>query len=236
MSRVGTDLVSGGFYVTRGVEPGASFDSASLPREILSLSPCVAAFLPDIWAFEWASNPVVEGEASLRAFGLPLELRSTIEQRVREAHARRRLGWASVWYDRDAAREFVESLGPNGESLVVIELAVPGEFVEKLFEELTPSAGQSIPGLLERLRRRSAPDSTGVDLGWELLAAEYGCHLHSWACNGLIARAEAELGIRTGAHGLLRTEADARAVCAWIDANELGEPLPWFPGLARRIE
>ncbi|MCK6446456.1 MAG: hypothetical protein L6Q99_08710 [Planctomycetes bacterium] len=236
MSARDIDLVSGGFFVTCSVQPKPWHDCQWLPREILSLSSCVAPFLPDLWAFEWASHPEVHGEAGLRAFGLPLELRSTIERRVRDAYARGRLGGSSVWYERAAAQEFVESLGEHGKRLVVLELAVLGDFVDTLLAELTPNAGQSIPGLIEQLRRRAAPDPVGIDRGWEALGVDYGCEMHSWACNGLIARADTELGIRTGAHGLLRCEADARAVVAWIEANELGEPVLWFPGLLRSIE
>ncbi|MCE9594301.1 MAG: hypothetical protein K8S98_08905 [Planctomycetes bacterium] len=235
MSTARADLVSGGFYVTRCVQPPVAFESASSSQGILSLSPCLAEFLPDVWAFESASDPVAQGEAALRAFGLPLELRSAVERRVRDAHSRGRLGWSTVWQDREAAREFVESLGRHGTNLIVIELAVPADFAAQVLEEFRPSAEQSVPGFLECLRRGVAPDSTGIDLGWELLGVEYGCNLHSWACNGLVARAGEQLGIRTGAFGLICTEADARAVCAWIEAGELGEPVPWFPGLLRRI-
>jgi len=102
--------------------------------------------------------------------------------------------------------------------------------VEEFLSEFEP-ARQTWPGIFgipDVIRRREAPDPTGQLIGFDVLGIAYG-EFHSWFCHSLEEPIAAELGIRTGAYGLLPTWSEANARAEYASRLEVGaEPVPWY--------
>jgi hypothetical protein len=206
-----------------------------LPDRLLTLSPCLTQFLPDSWAFDWASFADSERVAALAKLGLTAELLPLIRRSVDAAFAAGELGWPNVWQSVRAAQALLATPGIADRDFLLVELGIPEDFVATLLADLAPAPGEGDSGLYARLKTASPVHQSGVPLGWELLGVETGGACHSWLCNSIQDDAARSLGIRPGSLGLLPSEEDARAVHSLI-ANGLGvEPVPWFPGRLSQI-
>lgn len=232
-----TDLVSAGFYVTRVLRrPDGLAKQAALPEWLITLSSCLTEFLPDTWALQWSSSSQAERVEAIEKLGVDSDSLDALVSFATEAFNRGELGWPCVWQSLAAARAVKANFAETNSTLVILELGVPRDYAEKLLVELAPKLGEGTSGLCLRLESRSRLADSGVPIGWEPLGVERGGSYHSWLCNGLQDHGLAQLGIAPGAFGLLPTERDARALVALIENGLGAEPVPWFPGVLRRLE
>ena len=227
-------LISGGFYVTRLLQKPDGLGDL-LPDRLLTLSACLTQFLPDSWAFDWASDSDAERRTALGALGLAVELLPVIADAVNAALSAGDLGWPNVWHSARAAQKLLDKLSLASRDLMVIELAVPEDLVAPLCSAIAPAPGEGDPGLFTRLKHAAPPLEFAVPLGWELLGAERGASLHSWLCNSIQDDAFGRLGIAPGPFGLLHSDQEARQVLGLIATGIGAEPVPWFAGRLSRI-
>lgn len=224
------DLISAGFYLVRPC-PRPEWQGASLlPSTIITLSECLTAVFPDVWAYTWSSCTEEERLAAIDRLALDRALLPRVMKHVTEAFDAGLLGWTSVWQSAEAARDALRVLEATTSDLLLIELGVPANKVAMLSEETRPEPGLGECGIYTRVRRAEPIREEGALLGWEVLGAEQGGSFHSWLCNALQVPAAKELGIKPGDHGLLRSEYEARRVVSLIDAGLGAEPVPWFAG------
>ena len=229
-------LISGGFYVTRFLEKPAGLDDI-LPDRLLTLSSCLTEFLPDAWAFRWASDPDSEAVAALGKLGLSPDLLPIIRELVDSASASGELGWPNVWQSLPAAKAVLAIPGIAGREFHVFELGVPEDLLPSVLDALAPTSGAVASGLFTKLSSVIPLDESGTPLGWELLGVEDGGSCHSWLCNGIQKDdAVRRLGIQPGSLGLLQSEQHARAVDRLIQDGLGAEPVPWFPGYLSQIK
>lgn len=227
-------LISGGFYVTRLVEKPGGLGEL-LPDRVLTLTGCLAEFLPGWWAFDWASPSETDCAAALRKLGLEPEVLPLIREVANAALLAGDLGWSNVWHSATAAQDLLSSPGIAGRDLLLLELAVPEDCVPALLSLLAPVPGQAESGLYTRLKTALPPSDAALQLGWELLGLEIDGSCHSWLCNDLPHQAHRRLGTEPGPLGLLQSEQDARAVLELVPDELRAEPGPWFPGRLSRI-
>lgn len=227
-------LISGGFYVTRILQKPDGLGEL-LPDRLLTLSACLTEFVPDSWAFDWASHTRAARVAALEKLGLPADLLARISQSADAAFAAGELGWPNVWQSLPAVQTFLANPGIAGHDFLLLELGVPEDFVATLLADLAPAPGEGDSGIYARLRNVAPVHPSAVPLGWELLGVETGGACHSWLCNSIQNDAAQDLGIRPGAFGLLPSEEDARAVHKLIANGPGAEPVPWFAGRLSQI-
>ena len=228
-------LISGGFYVTRFLEKPAGLDEM-LPDRLLTLSSCLTEFLPDDWAFAWASATDSDAAAALGKLGLSPDLLPTIRELVDAAFASGDLGWPNVWQSLRAAKTTLALLGIAGQDFHVFELGVPEDLLPSIRDALAPAPGAGDSGLFKKLSSTVPLDESGTPLGWELIGVEFGGSYHSWLCNSLQKDdAVRRLGIQPGSLGLLQSEQHARTVDRLIQDGLGAEPVPWFPGHLSQI-
>lgn len=232
-----TDLVSGGFYVTRLLRrPDGLAKRAPLPEWLLTLSSCLTELLPDAWALEWSSSSQAERVLAIEKLGIPSQSLGALVTFATKAFDQGKLGWPCVWQSLAAAQAIKATFAETNSSLVIVELGVPRDFAEKLVVAFAPAPGEGEPGLYLRLKSQARLDDSGIPVGWEPLGAEVGGSYHSWLCNDLQDEGLARHGIAPGPFGLLSNEKDARAIVALIEDGLGAEPVPWFPGFFRRFD
>ncbi|HEX6276419.1 MAG TPA: hypothetical protein VFZ53_25435 [Polyangiaceae bacterium] len=226
--------ISGGWYVVRLLERPAGLGTTLLPERILTLSSCLTQFFPDTWAIEWASHSADERLTAVRKLGIDAGRLPVVMSEMTAALASGELGWPSVWRSMGAARRAAIRFGFATGDFALIELGVPVDCADELLSHTRPSRGAGPGGFFEHLSSRTPVHAGGAAIGWEPLGVEVGADFHSWLCNSLHAVAKNRLGIEPGELGLLRTEADARAVDRMIAGGVGAEPVPWFPGVVLR--
>jgi hypothetical protein len=225
------DVVSGGFYVVLLAPRPTGRGEAWLPERILTMSPCLTQFFPDAWAIEWVAQSNAERLASAAKFGLNESVLADVVRSMTAALNEGEIGFPNVWRSIVAARATARQFLQRRDDLLLVELGIPTEFAAHLIDDLRPGPGLGSTGLYDCLVAKLPIHEGGVPLGWELLGAELGPSFHSWLCNALHDEAATRLHITPGSLGLLRTEADARAVAALVEEGIGAEPVPWFPAL-----
>lgn len=232
-----SELVSGGFYVTRLLErPAGLMQQAPLPERLLTLSDCLTQFLPHAWALEWSSGTDAERLKAAEELGIAAESLAPLMRWVTDAFDHGDLGWPCVWQSLAAARAVKSRFASANSSLVIVELGVPKDYVDGLLAEIAPQSREGASGLYLRLESPTPVSGEGVSVGWEPLGTDDGAGYHSWLCNGLQDDGLAQLGITPGPFGLLALEKDARALVGLIEQGLGAEPVLWFPGLLRRFD
>lgn len=106
----------------------------------------------------------------------------------------------------------------------LIEAAAPADLVSDLRGEMGEWTGATA------FLSDAGPPSL-APLGFELVGFDGGTW-HSRLClDGLTGDVDDATGVRSGRHGLIADEADARRAAAWLTASGLGDPkvLRWYP-------
>lgn len=224
-----SERVGLGYFVTTPV-PRPPYAAADLlPAEVVSLSPCLATFLPDAWAFAWASGGDDERLARAAHFGLDRGALAGLEALAERALAGGDLGFPNVCLSLEAARSFAALPRPPGRETWVIGASVAAGHRDALLDVLRPAAGQGPPGVYLAAERAEPPAPGGRELGYELIAFEGGISC-SWLCSGLERAARERLGAPVNAFGLLADEAHARALAGLVDRGDVAaEPCLYLP-------
>jgi hypothetical protein len=232
-----SELVSGGFYVTRLLtRPDGLQHEAPLPEQLLTLSSCLTEFLPAEWALEWSSCSPAERVEAIEKLGITSEHLAPLTTWATAAFNRGDLGWPCVWQSLEAARSIKSTFAGTNSRLVIVELGVSKDCAERLVEELAPKPREGESGVYSRLKSSAPLSDEGASVGWEPLGMNGSGTYHSWLCNGLQDDCLAQLGVAPGPLGLLALEKDARALIALIEQGLGAEPGFWFPGLLRRFD
>ncbi|MFO0660496.1 MAG: hypothetical protein U0165_11785 [Polyangiaceae bacterium] len=219
---------SGGYFLTQAIARPEHVSSELLPSKLLTLSPCLAHFLPDSWAYTWASMSTDERMVALDALGVSREDLWRWANEMTVAFDAGDIGWPNVLQSFDIAADLFLRL-PLEREWRLLGLGLHVDDVED-FMGTTGWTGSTPPGIVKALREETPIRMGGVALGFEVLGME-NAWLHSWLCNGLESDAASRLAVRPNASGLIATLEDARRAARMFNDERLGESVHWMPWL-----
>lgn len=199
-----------------------------LPSKLLTLSTCLAPFLPDAWSYSWAEMSEAERLLPVEQLGLPSESLWRWVNEMTVGFDAGDVAWPHVIRSFDVASEIFLRL-PIDREWRLLEIGLHVDDVDG-FVRSERWASPSPPGIVASILERQAIRTGGVALGFEVLGSEQGTP-HSWLCNGLENDAATSLGVRPNASGLLSTLDAARRASRYFNDERLGEPVTWFPWL-----
>ena len=224
-------IVSGGYFLTRAVERPPCMSADLLPERVLSLSSCIADFVPDYWAVAWAGIPQEDRQAEARKVGIPVNLLSDVISWTTAQLEAGEFGWPCVFLSVGAARDFTRRFPTAMPGLRMLGLGLSLDTVDRFLDEARPELAESSPGVYRAIGDRAEMARDGVPLGWEMLCYDLG-EFHSWLCNGLETEVAETFGIAPNAAGFIASaEAAVKAAefCGREDvASEPGLWLPWL--------
>lgn len=227
---------SAGFVVTRSV-PRPSYVSAELlPEAVVSLSGCIASFVPDTWCIEWTGDSPEQRRERAGAFDLDEAALAELT-----AWATARFGDAilslDAFFEYRAALEVVERFLACVPSVKLLEIALHQSLVDEFCRAAEPPPPQpgyapfGRGGILEAILKERSPTEGGRLLGFEPLLSDFPLSC-SWLCNGLESLVAEQLGIRPNAAGLIATFEEACRCVEFISRDEIAaEPGLWLPWL-----
>lgn len=231
------NVVTAGFLVVRSV-PRPDYVSADLiPSIVVSGSSCICPQFPSPNAISWVIASDEDRSRSLAAVGLGGD-RNAAAIEWATASFDVIFGWPSVFRTLEAATAARSRFLASNDSIVVLGLGLPEQFVSAFLEEATPElsppgyAPMGESGYLECVKHRVLLPDGGRRLGFEPLNLQLGMIEDSWLCNGLEQHCFVALGIRPSPNGLIETFEDATACVSEISREQVGaEPGPWYPFL-----
>jgi hypothetical protein len=221
----GSEYVSGGYYVAR------------LPRQVLSASPCICEFFPDVWAIEWTSESVDGRSKQAAAFGISTkDLPNVIAWAT--GSFTKTFGWPNAFYTLEAAQKACASFLPDDPEIVVFGLGLHHSDVEGFLKAAQPEPAQpgyapvGETGVFQCVSSAKKVVTGGDAAGFELLATFSGLLTCSWLCNGLEKDCAAQLGIVLNSRGFVDSYSDALRCAEFISRDETrAEPGLWLPWL-----
>lgn len=220
----------GGYFLTRHFARPPYVSSELLPARIISMSDCLAHFVPDVWSLAWASVSQGERIQSATSLGVdPALLQDLITDATSEFD--RSWGWPNVIFDLAFAREFAHRFLADVDDLHLIGLALPVDLAPAFIDEARPGPGEGASGLFQCISNGKVPASGGTPVGWEILGFQ-SSSFHSWLCNGLEREVFRELGLRPAQNGLIDDARKARDIADYCGKEGVGaEPALWQPWL-----
>ncbi|MGB7328593.1 MAG: hypothetical protein WBD31_27195 [Rubripirellula sp.] len=207
-----------------------------MPDRLVSVSGCLAKFLPDTWCIEWANASNAERIDAAEFFCLDEDKLRLIVAKATQMFGER-IGWPNVCRDLEAAQSFAaETKGPEID-LRILELGLHVDSVEAFCRDAEPNpspdgyAPMGRHGVHELLLFRNFVSESGARLGFEPLLSD-GTITCSWLCNGLESVVAERLDIRPNSVGLIETLDQALEAVALIGHDDTGaEPGRWLPWL-----
>ncbi len=235
-----SDFVSGGFYITKPMERPECFSRDLLPARILSVSPCISPFVPDVWAIEWTSASREERLEKAGTFGISAEIHEVIPWVT--SRFDKEIGWPNVCYKIDTANEFRETFLSKAPDAIILGIGLHKSCIAKFVAFTKPPEKESGHAPIgESGVRFCVQQGTrlpeGNVLGFELIVTDEQSRVldHSWLCNGLEKYAHDKYGILLNANGFIERYDDALKCADDISCGEVGaEPGLWLPWLVVR--
>ena len=218
-----SEFISGGYYVVKPVSRPEVF-STLLPRNILTLSSCIAEIAPDFWAVEGYKYTEEKRTAEAFKFGIPASLVPEMTKWVTaETHYWQPIGFSSAIATQEFRSRFI-----TDPDIVVVGIGLHISRLSSFRNQLDQDINHGY-GLLERIEENTMLAAGGHVLGFEPLGYE-GAHFHSWLCNDVPDDAHNRFGIRPNDQGFINEFEDAVRVVEYM--KETGaEPAIWEPWL-----
>ena len=200
----------------------------------MSVSPCLAKFLPDTWCIEWTNDSAANRSSGAGFFGLAedqlIEVIATVTPEFEQ-----KFGWPNVIWELDTARRFATAFLHCSE-VRILELGLHHDFAAVFCRDAEPEQHEGFApvgrqGIHEALLKHRQTSDGGTPLGFEPLLSN-GMLSCSWRCNGLEAVVAEQLDIHPNEAGLIETIDEARSVTSFIARDDVGaEPGLWLPWL-----
>ncbi len=229
--------VSAGYVLTRWIDRPDYLDD-SFPARMISASDFVAPVLPAVPAgwLEAADVPhgrfagyadAAQGKllwalsADLERIGLDSSGSADLAEVLAAATARGDFESPSTFTSLDAVRRVLRNVGRPPHGIAVLGLELPEELADAVL-----AADGGISGFARLPLGRTAPESGGEELGWDVYRP-YGGELHSWMVESAARGIRPDASDGTNAHGLLPTLEAATRVARRLEGPDGGER--WFP-------
>lgn len=232
------DYVAGGYFISRYFDRTGFWSAELLPARLITVSGCIAPFMPDVWSISWASGNHVEKEHACGAFGLRASQLPKLTQWVNSRVDEKKIGFPNVCMSLEVARELMAMFLPHDPNVVLLGIGLHRKFVDEILNDnasdsdIPADDGDDTPrsGVYESLRQAKPLGDGGDVLGFELLGYEHTGAFHSWLCNGLEKKLHRAIRIKPNQHGFIPSAADAEKGARYIRRNDIGaEPATWLP-------
>jgi len=230
-----SDFVSAGFVITPKVPRLTYFSVELLPDHLVSLSSCIACFLPDAWCIEWADADSGGLPEEAQVFGLEpatfADLTSWVTERFGQS-----IAWPNIIRTLDVAEQLYSTFLNTRGNFKLLEIALHQSMTEIFCREAEPVqqpgyAPLGRQGVHEVLLESNRLTKGGKVLGFEPVVFNDSLSC-SWLCNGLETVVADTLAIQPNEHGLIQKYDDARKCVEYISREEVGaEPGLWLPWL-----
>jgi hypothetical protein len=230
------EFVFAGFYVTRLVARPSYVSSELMPEHILSLSGCLANFIPDTWCIEWSQDTQGSRLEEAETFELDSTALGEVTKWVTpqfDTH----FAWPNTITDPDFAIQLVKRFLSTLPDVRILEIALHLSQMEqfcceaKQFPQQPGSAPTGRQGILDAALRMQPVTEGGRVLGFEPLVYDYTLSC-SWLCNSLDTLVAERLNIRPNSYGFISSFDDACKCVEYISREEVGaEPGLWLPWL-----
>lgn len=193
-----SDLVAGGYLLTRPVPTPEYLSDELLPDNLLSAGGCIS---PPPGILPWAGGMPEH-------LGVPDELVPAVEEWGNTAFESY-FGYPDVFYTLFAARKFVEHFIPHPpDDLVILCPALPRKIAVDFIQTENSLDNR---GIYKTLTLRQPPKAGGTILGYEPLCYFYGLD-HTWLCNELHRDANYRWRMKPNRYGFLDRYEDAQKV------------------------
>ncbi len=218
--------ISGGYFITRRVERQPGMDAA-LPASLVTLSGCLAPFIPDSWSYSWSNDSTDQRAAARARFSLDEPTAAAASAWADNAINTDAVGWPSVFPSASDALRFRAEFLPTVKDALVVGISLDPQRVAE-FLSRTLSDGCDPGGVHRALERRAQPETGGRFLGFDVLG--WDCWpFHSYLCNGLEKEFASRFDARPNADGLYDDAVVASKCAAWAcDERSHAEPVLWL--------
>ncbi|MGH7815167.1 MAG: hypothetical protein ACREQI_14335 [Candidatus Binataceae bacterium] len=223
------DYIWGGYYIAK---LATDYKKSNLvPDAIITLSDCIAEFLPDSdWSIDWMSS-AEEREKRAEKCGFPSAQRDAFVKWSTELMRVGKFGLPNVLLSMETATELLRRFPFDRSEWHLLGAGLRKDEVDRFIALCAPPTyqGQGQDGVYEALVRKEQLHRSGRILGYDVLGhEEYGGGFHSWFCNSLEEEVAEKLGIRPDHNGLLKTYAEAAACAQYAgDPDTHAEPASW---------
>lgn len=144
----------GGYLVTQRVPRREWMSAELLPAELLTASPCIASFVPDTWALDWASSEE-ERQRAANALGLTASMVAALLSHVTDGFNEGKFGWPNVVTSGDALTDLFDLLPQSG-GWFVLGLGLRQSHVAEFLQNNAPSEGLGAGAVYEVVAKRSS--------------------------------------------------------------------------------
>ena len=227
-------FLSAGFFVTRSLRRPSYTNQLLLPDQLVSMSPCLAKFLPDTWCIEWTNDSDTERSRGAEFFDLTEDQLFELIANVTPSFEQQ-FGWPNVIWELETARSLAAAI-LHSRDIRILELGLHHDFAATFCRDAEPEqqegyAPMGRQGIHEAILKDRRTSDLGVALGFEPLLSD-GMLSCSWLCNGLETVVAERLQIEPNRSGLIETLEDGRSVASFIARDDVGaEPGLWLPWL-----
>jgi hypothetical protein len=228
-------FVSAGFFVTRSINRPDYANPSLIPERVVTVSRCLAKFLPDTWCIEWTNDSDAERQEGANCFGLSQQrLFALIAESTTGFESR--FGWPNVIWDLGFAQSIATQFLGEVSDVRVIELGLHRDDVEAFCHDAEPEQHEGYAsvgrhGIHEAILKNREVSESGISLGFEPLLSD-GMLSCTWLCNGLETEIAERLQICPNPIGLIDTIELAQTVVSYIGRDDVGaEPGLWLPWL-----
>lgn len=206
--------------------------SLLLPDQLVSMSSCLAEFLPDVWCIQWANASEAECQRGAEFFALTEDQRFELTTTVTAAFGQE-LGWPNVILELETARALATT-SLHLPDMRILELGLHHESVATFCRNAEPKQQEGFApvgrhGIHEALLKHRRTSASGIPLGFEPLLSD-GWLSDSWLCHGLETVVAKQLQVHPNRVGLIETIEEARSVTAFIARDDVA-PGVWLPWL-----
>ncbi|HTE05067.1 MAG TPA: hypothetical protein VK824_02645 [Planctomycetota bacterium] len=221
-------LVPAGFFIVRtaNVVPGAD-----APRtRLVSLSSCLADFLPHSWTRRTTSMEDSERVSKAERFGCTPDALVQLLDAADRLDEGGQCAWQAAFASLETLHAFLAACPCDAPDALIIAMCASSTCLDSVLTKLQPAAFPGQRTLADTLRERHPLPAGGRLLGWEVLGEDGPGDFCSWQCLGLERKLTASMGLHLNANGLLERAEEATAVARHgNDADSGWEPIDYLP-------
>jgi hypothetical protein len=230
--------VCGGYSIVKTANNSGPVDFCEIckatlpPGEIVTMSTCLTVTLPNAWAYEWVDMADEERKRRAQIWGLGDSHLNEFIKWTTEALRAGEIGYPNAIPTLNTARDLLRRFAISNNGSKLLGLGLRRDNAASFVAQWIPlQENEFLPAIPEAISKGLALDPSGQVIGYEVLGWEVD-GFHSWFCSLSKKDVRAELGVRTGANGLLESYDEAVKVASAAaqphDAAPFGS-VAWYP-------
>jgi hypothetical protein len=232
------DYLCSGYFIAKVANRSGPVDFCEIckarlpPGDIVTLSTCLTATIPNHWALEWVTITDENREDRAKRWGLSTSDQKDFIKWTTERFSAGEIGWPNAMRTLKTAKDLLRRFPIERSGSHLLGLGLRKGNAESFIASLAPTReGGLLPDIAKTISQELTLDPSGRLLGYEVLGWEID-GFHSWYCSLSRKDISEQFGIGVGANGLLKTYADAVLVADGAarphDASPWGSVV-WYP-------